>query len=354
MEKKLFYWIALAAVLSACSEDYEPGEIQLGANFTLPEPEVTTRSESTSLQGNYLATKENHAGVYIYYKDAKDTSTDGAGYGYLNVGYTPQAIAEGKCDLSAPTRTPYYPASKSQNIDLYAYAPRQTFTSATQTTEPELSTRTAVPFTTLQDQSTDANYIASDFIWGTLKNQVPKTKSGNSKLEIPMNHKMSKIQVKLVEGHSMASKLAGATVQINNVQPAGTLDLTTGVAKVSTATTGKVNVIMGKNLAAPVKNAETADYVSGGAPTDGVAHKVYEAACVIYPQTISKSNLLEITLSSANGSTSYKFTDSGNQQFNAGMIYKYTIQVNATGINLTTTVQDWNTGENIQGEANYD
>ena len=352
MKKKLFYFMALAAVLSACGEDYEPGEILLGADFTLPEPEVTTRSENTSLQGNYLDTKQNHVGVYIYYKDAKDTSTDGAGYGYLNVGYTPLAIAEGKCDLSAPTRTPYYPASQSQNIDLYAYAPRQTFTSATQTTEPELSTRTAVSFTTLQDQSTDDNYIASDFIWGTLKDQAPKTKSGNSKVEIPMNHKMSKIQVKLVEGHSMASKLAGATVQINNVQPAGTLNLTTGDATVSTATAGKVSVIMGKNLESAT-DAVAADYVSGGIPTDAATHKVYEAACVIYPQTISKSNLLEITLSSANGSTSYKFTDSGNQQFLAGMIYKYTIQVNATGIDLTTTVQDWNTGENIQGEANY-
>lgn len=352
MKKKLFYLIAVSAVLSACSEDYEPGEIQLGANFTLPDPEVTTRSESTSLQGNYLDTKENHAGVYIYYKDAKDTSTDGAGYGYLNVGYTPQAIAEGKCDLSAPTRTPYYPASKSQNIDLYAYAPRQTFTSGTQA-EPELSTRTAVPFTTETDQSTDAKYIASDFIWGTLKNQAPKTKSGNSKVEIPMNHKMSKVQVKLVEGHSMAGKLAGATVQINNVQPAGTLNLTTGDATVSTATAGKVSVIMGKDLESAT-DAVAADYVRGGTPTDAATHKVYEAACVIYPQTISKSNLLEITLSSANGSTSYKFTDSDNQQFQAGMIYKYTIQVNATGIDLTTTVQDWNTGENIQGEANYD
>ena len=340
--------MALAAALSACGEDYEPGEILLGADFTLPEPEVTTRSESTSLQGNYLATIQNHTGVYIYYKDATSTSTDGAGYGYLNVGYTPQAIADGKCDLSAPTRTPYYPASSSQNIDLYAYAPR-----FTNTTEPELSTQTAVSFTTQTDQSTDEKYIASDFIWGTLKDQVPKTKSGNSKLEIPMNHKMSKIQVKLVEGHSMASKLAGATVQINNVQPAGTLNLITGDATVSSATTGKVSVIMGKNLA-NATDAVAADYVSGGAPTDAAAsHKVYEAACVIYPQTISKSNLLEITLSSNYGTTSYKFTDTGNQQFQAGMIYKYTIQVNATGIDLTTTVTDWATGATISGEANY-
>ena len=306
MEKKLFYFMALAAVLSACSEDYEPGEILLGANFTLPEPEVTTRSESTSLQGNNLDTKQNHAGVYIYYKDATSTSTDG--YGYLNVGYTPLASVGGKCDLSDPTRIPYYPASQNQNIDLYAYAPRQTFTSATQTTEPELSTCTAVPFTTETDQSTDANYIASDFIWGTLKNLAPKTKSGNSRVNIQMNHMMSKIQVKLVEGHSMAGKLAGATVQINNVQPAGMLNLTTGDATVSTATDGKVSVIMGKNLKSAT-DAVPADYVSGsgGAPTDEATHQVYEAACVIYPQTISKDNLLEITLSSNNGGTSYKF-----------------------------------------------
>lgn len=336
------------------TEDLVP--ILLGTSFNLDV--ATTRTESTTYQATELI-DANTVGVYIYkYNEMTTNTTDK--YGYVNLAYT-ASNSTGDLSLVGGQRQPYFPADKTQKIDIYAFAPRAQILTAAD----ELTAKTAVSFSVQPDQSTDANYQKSDFIWGSNTNDVTAqaykeaTSTAGSyvvgadkKVLVPLAHKGSKIIVNLREGYSMGGKLAGASVTINNVKLDGTVDLQSGEMS---ATGSATSLTLSSSLATALS---TTVFTDSQTYTDDVSiHKFYSTAGIIYPQSsVSKSSFITITLSSTNGSTAYNCTidGSGTQTFEGSKVYTYNITVNATGISLTTSINDWTSaGTAVSGNATF-
>lgn len=336
------------------TEDLVP--ILLGTSFSADA--ATTRTESTTYQATELI-DGSAVGVYIYKTGNKDKDTDS--YGYHNIAYTSNSISEaGDLSLVTAADQPYYPSLKTQKIDIYAFSPRSITTATT-----KLSEQAAVSFNITADQSTDANYKASDFIWGANTSTVNAESNRNSKVAVPLQHMGSKIIVNLREGHGMAGKLAGADVQIKG-QIEGTVNLTTG------AMTGggtDAAVYLAKTLASGTTTAPTGFVLdpTNYSSEDALDHKFYSCAGIIYPAVVNNSatdnfEFITITLadgtSGTTGGTQYKYKVSGkipnDTGFEAGEVYTYNITVNATGIDLTTTITNWDSSPSaVAGNATF-
>jgi hypothetical protein len=277
---------------------------------------VVSRSISTNLQNTNISTT-NPVGIYIY--DQGNTTKNVAGYGYENYQYT--ADANGVLTLGSNQQAPFY--STSQAVDIYGYAPR--FSAIT------TGFTTAQPFAVKDDQSADADYVASDLIYGAHKTAaISKTAQS-----ITFTHKLSKVNVTIVADGTYgftAADLSGATVRLKNVAKSGTMLLTDGTFTPSTtAAKGEVKVF-------GVAASNTATSVSGSA--------------VIVPQTFANSastSFIEITL--ANG-TVYQYVPTADITFDAATQYNYTITMKNAGISVTSTITPWSTSTDATGDAN--
>ena len=337
MIKKYLLIPAALMLLASCSNDTDiktetsttkeaPVPIRLGSSM-----QVITRSNSQTIQTGdpststpgYL-TNGKKAGVYIYYAGEQESKAMGSGtYGYKNLEYTVNGTTGA---MNYPTgNQPYCPESKTQNIDIYVYSP---FISGT----AELNTLTAVSFNTQQDQTSEDNYIASDFVWG--KKAGVTNSDAASTINVPLDHKCSKINVNIAGGTGVAlSSLLGASITLADVNHAGSINLTTGA--VSEATTPSTNTLTFTTATA----APTGKFASDN------TIDCYTASAVIIPQNISGKNL---TIELSNGST-YKYALT--QNFAAGTAYTYDITVNAAGLTLTTTLSNWTAGGTTPGTA---
>lgn len=313
--KKLFLISAIAATLAACSSDNDmngienskPQPILLGTSVS-----TTMRSNSQILQATELAVNQT-VGVYVYFTGEKETNST-ANYGYKNIAYT-VANANGDLTITDTDKQPYYPENKTQQVDVYAFAPQF------DTTTGELNTMNDVSFTTESDQSTDAKYNASDFVWG--KTTLTPTTSSTAQL-IPMKHKLSKINVNIAPGTGMTlDALKDATITLAGVNLSGKINLTDGTATTDGTTTNTLTLTNG-----------TSDSFKGTFKSDAGVD-CYQASAVIIPQTLT-SQTLKIKLSN---NSEYTYSLSGS--FTAEKINTYDIKINATGLTLTTTITAW-------------
>ena len=381
MKKRYLYLLPMAAaLLASCGSDEEvayveaPQEILLGASFDMDDAIVTTRNQKQNLQSDVLV-NGTQVGVFIYYKGQSSVNTDG--YGYRNIGYTSATAVtrdnQKQCDLGSPTRIPYYPSRKDQVIDLYAFAPREQVTTSE---TPELVTyaTTKAKFTTKADQTSDADYHASDFIWGANLNTVKADTHRNQKVVIGMNHKLSKICINLIEGHSMAGKLQNAKVQIHGVKLKGEVDLKVGTMGLVAADNAATDVTLSSALTTENRTTATT-YYNNDTPTDGSTqtHYSYPVSCIVIPQKVNESKaanfkFLTVTLPDGAGSTPAQKQADGTKYdyltsailghstngFEAGKVYTYNITINATGIQLTSViVQNWQDGGTVNNQATF-
>ena len=335
--KKYLLIPAALMLLASCSNDTDiktessttkeaPVPIRLGSSM-----QVITRSNSQTIQTGdpststpgYL-TNGKKAGVYIYYAGEQESKAMGTGtYGYKNLEYTVNGSA-GAMDYPTGNQ-PYCPESKSQNIDIYVYSP---FISGT----AELNTLTAVSFNTQQDQTSEDNYIASDFVWGK-KTGVTNTDAAST-INVPLDHKCSKININIAGGTGVAlSSLVGASITLDDVNHAGSIDLTTGT--VTEATTPST-----ADLTFTTATAATGTFASDN------TKNCYTASAVIIPQTITAKDL---TITLAGGTTTYKY--SLTKTFVAGTAYTFDITVNAAGLTITTSLSNWTSGGTTPGTA---
>ena len=268
-------------------------------------------------------------GVYIYFKDEKTTNTTYT-YGYKNIAYTVSG-ATGDLAIVTAAEQPYYPDVKTQNVDIYAFAP-QVYTGTA-----ELNTLTAQDvFTTTANQTADADYRASDFVWGKKANVAAPTVA-TTKQEITMDHMLSKVNINIAAGDGVNfSSLAGAKIYLNGVKLLGTVDLTTGAVTLRTGTNAASKVTLTNATSTTGKLADTT--------TD-----CYTSSAVIIPQDIAAADdFIEIELS--NGST-YKYKTTATTTFAAKTKYTYDIKLSVAGIQLTTTISDWTDGGTTPGTA---
>lgn len=350
MKKYLILPIA-AMLFAACSNDSEIGKaensapvpIHLGTSMQV----ASTRSNDQTIQSTELKAGQT-VGVYIYFKDANTTNATYS-YGYKNIAYTVDVdhttdATPGRAgDLLLVTAgdQPYYPELKTQNVDIYAFSPR----TGVYTSTGELNTLTAQDvFATAADQTTEANYIASDFVWGKAANVANGTATA---IEIPLEHMLSKININIAPGDGMTlAKLDKAKITLNNVVLQGTVNFTTGAVTPrggsagATLTVSSVDQSTTTTFGTPVKTACT-------------------SSAVIIPQTINASTsfiTIQLWDASANAgaggyTSTYNVTTAANTTFAAKTVYTYNILVNTQGLTLTTTIADWTAGTTTNGTA---
>ena len=342
---KNYFILATALLLiTACSKDSSentpennaPVPILLGTSL-----EVNTRSNSQTLQATELADGTS-VGVYIYHNGT--TTSASTSYGYKNLAYT-AGNATGDLTLVTATDQPYFPQDKTKTIDIYAFAPR----TGVYTSTAELSTLTAEnAFTTTADQTTDANYRASDFVWGKAAAVTYATASSSTKVEIPLKHKLSKVNINIAPGTGMTlTQLAHARIKLNGVILDGTVNFTTGA--VTTSGTTASSVILTSN--ADASSSATTTFSAGSPAT---SYTACTSSAVIIPQTIAASTSF-ITVELWDGTaytTAYNVKTTATTTFDAEKVYTYNIIVNSQGLSLTTTIADWTSaGSAINGTA---
>ena len=334
--------------------------------------EASTRYEAHATYQTTEVHNDNNVGVYIY-KTGEGVVNTSDKYGYVDLHYNTN---NGDLTLQSGTggqyRTPYFPADKDQKIDIYVFAPRAELPVAYNTnynsTTAELNSSTSVDFSVKTDQSAVADFMKSDFIWGsnintvsaaTYKSAQSASTTGyegtgaNTRILVKLYHQGSKIIVNLREGYSMGGKLAGAQVEIQGVKYTGKVNLKTG-SMTPSATTGNVVLQSSLSSALTTKPANWPETLNPASyDDDNSIHKFYSTAAVVYPQEgVAASNFIKITLNDTNH-TVYYASLGATATFVAKKQYIYNVTVDATAIQLTTTVENWDTAATENVNATY-
>lgn len=209
----------------------------------------------------------------------------------------------------------YYPV-EAVNVDFYAVHPY------TETTD--LSS--IISFGVNLDQSTLTNYYNSDLLYSQVKD-ISKTRSA-----VPMvfNHKLTKISFVVKQG--VGINLSNLTsIQIMNLQPNIDMNVADGALVPVAGTAANINVYGVKGTGA----GET--QVSG-------------MTAIVVPQSFVTDGTKQLFRLVINGVDFY-YTPSVGILFEEGKAYNYTLTVNNTGIEVTSSIVDWLPGDDIEGDV---
>ena len=197
--KKLFTLMAAVAAMVSCSNNVENVP-------TTPETNLLPINISTTLTRATDSAFEagDKVGIFVVNEPnvlkASGNHIDNMGFTY-STKWTPDA--------------PIYWLDQTTKADFYCYYPY-----ASGITNIE-----AYPFAVKADQSSVANYKASDFLWGKTTGVAP-TKDA---VGITVKHTMSNIIVKLVPGNGYtAEDMANASVKVCGLKTNSTINLATG------------------------------------------------------------------------------------------------------------------------------
>lgn len=399
--KQLFTLAAAATILAACSINggldqtppiaTERVPLTVGASFgTL---NMATKSNHVDYQSAAMITT-NELGLFIFKKNG--TTVTETAYEHINLQCTaPTQVGTTEYYSVTPASSLYYPDTKSQELDFYAYAPYISATSGSVSQVPASFTDISsqkVTFYTEPDQTTDADYLKSDVLWGcagtgtnianaaattptpgpyeelkgagsnkannhaisAADEQTAKTgysapgesgayymeSASKADVRIPMLHRGSKIVVQIKTDASMAyTKLQKAKVSFGVDHKIGDLDIETGDFTATDAAAAGY-VVLTSRLGWDGSAAE-GDYQEASTQVG------YQCAAVIIPQTVTAARtagqLLKIEL--GDGSTwtngTYAWTPASDLTFDSGKVYTYTITVKASGLNVVASVSDW-------------
>lgn len=190
--------------------------------------------------------------------------------------------------------TMYFP--EEGDVSIYAYAPYNSNWAGMLSTDNE--------FTVQADQSSDANYCASDLMIGVPStNPVPSTTDA---VQLNFKHKLTKLNINFNVGTSGVD-LKGATVKVKNVKTTATVNIETGTVTES---------------ASPAPADITAAVFDAEATT-------FTASVIFVPQTITANTaFVEVTTTNAG-----PFTAPLSQEvaFEGGKKYTYTAQFTGGG-----------------------
>lgn len=196
-----------------------------------------------------------------------------------------------------------YWKDKETKADFYCYYPYGTPTDVA-----------AYPFSVQADQSSLADYKASEFLWGKATGVSPTVDA----VPIMTNRSMSNMLIYLQPGNGFTEETfaaASKSVRICNVKTDATIDLRTGVAVATGAA------------------AEVTPYNEGG---------YYRA--LIVPQTVADGqNLITVTVDDVDYTFAKGFTFEPNVQ------HKFTIKVNKSGGGVDISIGDWESDEEDHG-----
>lgn len=196
------------------------------------------------------------------------------------------------------SKTQLYWKDQSTAADFYCYYPYSA----------SVSDVTSYGISVSKDQSSDASYAASDFLWGKRENVSPTA----DPVQLTVNHLTSRLKVVLKAGTGYTdSDVSSAAVSITGVK-----------------TSGKVNL---KNGSVSVEGdaAEIVPHSEGGG--------TYKA--LVLPQSISASPLVKVTMGDR------QFVLDTTIAFVSGKEHTCTITVNRASEGINISIGNWETDD---------
>lgn len=305
--KKLFFFAAAASVmLAACSSDNEEATVAEKSAIRLSTQSLTGMTRAgQSVQLTQFAANEN-VGIFLAEDNAGSPVTSGT-----NV--TPYAqpltyVADGAGNLA---NTQYWPQD-GNGLHIFGVYPLAAATAAA------AYNATGVTFTVAANQTSDANYKASDLMTGkpTANNPVARQSTA---VDMTFTHLLTKVDVNLTAGAGF-DDVNSAEVSILGTKPTTTFN-------VQNTTLGEAS-------------GTATDIVAGTGTTNSV---------IIVPQTIAaNTSFLKVTV----GGGDYIYKLPAATTFAAQTKYVFNITVNKTGLVLTTTqITAWADGGEADGSA---
>lgn len=300
MKKNMIFAAIAALALTACSNDDDikvggDNAILLTSSLNVAETRAATDIQTSAFDAgetvDVYITENNGGNNPTTYPQPIEYTT-GAG-GALTVG------------------TQYYYPTSGNGVNIYALYPA--------------TAATGELFTIKEDQSTDANYKASDLMYGKPVVANPVSPSANA-VNIKFSHLLSKVTINLIAGANVTS-LEGAKVELLGVKPSTTL--TAGINGYSiTAASGD---------ATPITVMTATETVTSG-------------SAIIVPQTLPEM-FLQVTLG---GATLTGKLASGAPELTAGNAYTYNITVNMRGgaLEIEGSITPWDDGGTDIGTVN--
>lgn len=301
MKKNMIFAAIAALALTACSND---DDIKVGGDNAIlltSSLNVAETRAATDIQTSAFDAGET-VDVYITENEPGTNET------HYNQPILATTKTGGALDLQDG---PYYYPTSGNGVNIYALYPT--------------TTKAGDLFTIKDDQSTDANYKASDLMYGKPATNNPVSPSANA-VDIQFSHLLSKVTINLIAGENVTS-LDGAKVELLGVKPSTTL--TAGINGHSiTAASGD---------ATPITVMTATETVTSG-------------SAIIVPQTLPEM-FLQVTL---DGATLTGKLASGAPELTAGNEYTYDITVNMRGgaLVIKGQISQWNEIDGGTGTVN--
>ncbi|MBR4899155.1 MAG: fimbrillin family protein, partial [Prevotella sp.] len=228
MKKNIFLMIAVTALVAACSSDVEETIVAEKCPVRLSSKSLTGMTRAG--QSVQLTQFDNGQEVGIFL--AEDNGSGTAVTSGTNVTAYDQPLTYVANGSGGLTNTQYWPQD-GNGLHIFGVYPLAAATAAAS------YSATGVSFSVQADQSTDANYMASDLMTGKPTDGNPVVRT-NSAVPLTFTHLLTKINVNLTAGDGFTqAEMADAVVSILGTKLTTTFDVqgtTVGEAS-GTATT---------------------------------------------------------------------------------------------------------------------
>ena len=309
MKKNLFLMIAATAVVTACSSDVEETIVAEKCPVRLCTDELTgmTRAGQSVQLTQFDA--DQQVGIFL----AEDNGSGTAVTTGTNVTAYDQPLTYVANGSGGLTNTQYWPQD-GNGLHIFGVYPLAAATAAAS------YSATGVSFSVQADQSTDANYMASDLMTGKPTDGNPVVRT-NSAVPLTFTHLLAKINVNLTAGDGFTqAEIDNAVVSILGTKLTTTFDV----------------------------QGTTVGEASGTATTIAAGTGATTSA-IIVPQTLA-ANTSFIQVAVGGGNYIYKLDAATT--FAAKNRYTFNLTVNKTGLVLTVTnITPWTAVDPIVGTA---
>lgn len=303
---KSYKYLAIAAaatVFAACSNEEngvnEPTPIRLSSSLTVVKTRAATDIQTTAFLEN------EKVDVFISEDGTNGTTTS-------NPYAQPLVYTTGTNGALTTAEQQYFPTGGDKGVNIHAVYPSGIVSAFDET---------PVDFTVKPDQSEDADYKASDLMYGApASNPVSPTYDA---VVLTFKHLLSKVTVTLKAGNGNPS-LDGAKVELLNVYPKVKFTPSTQVLGTAEGTPINVTVM-----------TTTGSSLSGSA--------------VIVPQTLAQQ-FIRVTLSDGKVLTG-QLENNTAPALTAGYEYKYDITAHLSTLTISSTIEPWNDGGTEDGTA---
>ena len=309
-----------------------------------------------------------NAGIYIFKTNATKAvaaATGVTGYaGYNNIQVTttnPATVSDPPATtnitLSADPTKFYFPVDNT-DVDAYVYAPY----AAGNTADDIVKT---MPVTVASDQTEDADYIASDFIYG----KATASYIGNKTASVTMYHAMTKMTFKIVDAANGTNAAGITEIKLTNVFKSATVDMSAPVVASPSGTDPYLN--NGSNVNVTTTTSDTrGDVIVAQLNSTTHTTNFYTAAtsngvsAIIPPHdaaALQNSGATPVQVSvTIDGKTKtvdiYKSSGDANDLTDLlpGFEYVFTLNIKATGIIIVAVaIKPWLSGAAVARDLTF-